>query len=143
LSTKKGKEAHVVPVVEDRAVRFEVRHGLDAPGGTVDRRGARCVVCGTAVPLSYVRAEGATKRMGTAMIAVVTEADRGRSYLAPAADDEAIAASPVISEDVLSSYLPEKALGFRVQAWRRFVFPESHEQIELPKSVKRECARPR
>lgn len=60
LSTKKGKMAWVEPMVDRaaNAVTFEVRTGEGvAHEGTVDRRGARCVVCGSSAPLDHVRAE--------------------------------------------------------------------------------------
>ncbi len=84
LSTKKGKEWHVQPVVENGRVRFEVRQGRDAPEGTVGRRGARCVVCESAVPLDHVRAEGKAGRIGARMMAIVAEGERGRAYLSRA-----------------------------------------------------------
>jgi putative DNA methylase len=65
LSTKKGKEAWVEPIVDRAAktVRFEVRTGRGTPPeGTVNRQGARCIVCETPVPFEHVRAEG---RAGT------------------------------------------------------------------------------
>ncbi len=116
LSTKKGKEWHVQPLVEDGRVRFEVRRGKDAPEGTVGRRGARCVVCESSVPLDHVRAEGKAGRMGARMMAVVAEGERGRVYLPPSEDHEAIArkAEP---QDVPDTDLPTQALGFRVQGY--------------------------
>src|SRR5438067_2060750 len=61
LSTKKGKETRVEPIIDRAAkrVRFEVKTGNGAPGeGTVNRRGATCLVCGEITPLAHVRAEG-------------------------------------------------------------------------------------
>ncbi len=117
LSRKRGKERHVGPVVERRAVRFEVRPGRDAPEGTVSRRGARCVACETAVPLAYVRAEGKAGRTDAQMMAIVAEGDRGRVYLPPDTEHAEIAASAQPSDDVPETSLPEQALGFRVQAY--------------------------
>ena len=64
LSTKKGKEAWVEPIIdhENKTVRFEVRTGKDGPPeGTVNRGGATCIVCGTPVPFSHVRASRANR----------------------------------------------------------------------------------
>lgn len=91
LSTKKGKEWHVEPVIEGRSVRFEVRHGADAPEGTVGRRGALCVVCKTPVPLEYVRAESRAGLMKARLLAVVAEGTRARVYLSPSDDHEQLA----------------------------------------------------
>ena len=88
LSKKKGKKAWVEPVI-DRSqhppvVDFEVKVGEGMPlDGTVNRRGATCIACGTPVPFSYVRGEGQQKRMGRKLMAVVAEGHRGRVYLPP------------------------------------------------------------
>jgi putative DNA methylase len=116
LATKEGKEWHVEPVVEGRRVRFDVHHGGNVPEGTVGRRGARCIVCGTAVPLEHVRVEARAERMSAQMMAIVAEGERGRSYLPPAADHEH-AATVETPFDAPDTEMPEKALGFRVQAY--------------------------
>ncbi|MFO0606374.1 MAG: DUF1156 domain-containing protein [Polyangiales bacterium] len=118
LAMKKGKERWVEPVVDrkSKAVRFEVRKGVggDKAKGTVDRRGARCVVCGEGVPLEHVRAEGKAGRMGAQMMAIVAEGKKERIYLAPNEEHERIAASAK-PEWVPDTKLPEHALGVGVQ----------------------------
>lgn len=83
LSKKKGKETYVLPIVEGNTVRFEIRHGDDAPEGTVNRSGAKCVCCGTSVSLEYIRNAGKTKKMSTKMLAIVGDTSAGRCYLLP------------------------------------------------------------
>jgi putative DNA methylase len=116
LSTKKGKEWHVQSVVEGRAVRFEVRRGTDATEGTVGRRGARCIVCDAVAPLDHVRAEGKAGRMGTRMMAIVAEGERGRVYLEPDPVYERVA-NVEPPADAPDTDLPGQALGFRVQGY--------------------------
>jgi putative DNA methylase len=96
VSTKKGKEAWVEPIVDRAAktIRFEVRTGRGTPpDGTVGRQGARCVVCESPVPLDHVRAEGRAGRMVARLMAIVAEGLRSRIYLAPTDEHEAIARS--------------------------------------------------
>jgi len=84
LSTKKGKQAWVEPVVTGNQYRFEVRTGQGKPQeGTVTRTGARCLCCNTPVPFNHVRAEGKAGRMGQRLMAIVAEGTRGRVYVAP------------------------------------------------------------
>jgi len=87
LSTKKGKEAWAEPRVDwsttPPTIRFAANHGNGAPEGTVNRTGARCIACGSPVPLDHVRAEGKAGRMGTQMMAIVVEGKGGRLYLPP------------------------------------------------------------
>lgn len=84
LSTKAGKEAYVEPVIEGKSYRFEVRVGKRGPSfdGTVNRRGGICLLSKSPMPFPYIREEGKAGRMGTRLMAVVAEGNRGRVYLA-------------------------------------------------------------
>ncbi|MGY2709521.1 DUF1156 domain-containing protein [Thermostichus sp. MS-CIW-28] len=101
LSTKKGKEVWVEPVVVNGgesasapSIRFVVKSGKgQAPEGTVGRRGARCIACGTPVPLEYIRKEGQAGRMGAQLMAIVAEGQNGRVYLSPQQEHVEIAES--------------------------------------------------
>ncbi len=106
LSTKKGKEAWVEPIVDsDRNIRFEVRSGKgQPPEGTVNRRGARCIACGTPVGFDYIRAEGKAKRMGAKLMAISAEAKKGRVYLPPNEQHE------LISTQAKPHWIPETEL---------------------------------
>ena len=109
LSTKKGREAYVEPVVEGRGYRFEVRAGMppDPDGvkaGTKLGRGAnfRCVMSGTPISGAYIKSQGKVGRMGARLMAVAATPQQrkgkralGRQYLAPAASHEALALSAV------------------------------------------------
>ena len=97
LSTKKGKEAYVEPVIEGRGYRFTVKVGKPpdtdaAKAGTKLSRGAnfRCLMSGSPITGDYIKAEGQAKRMGARLMAVVAEGDRGRVYLAPPAEHERV-----------------------------------------------------
>ncbi len=117
LSTKKGKETWVEPMIDakHKTVTFAVRSGSGkAPDGTVNRRGARCLVCSSAVPFDHVRAEGRAGRMSAQMMAIVAEGASGRIYLVPDEHHATIAASAK-PRDPPDTPLPEQALGFRVQ----------------------------
>jgi len=96
LSSKAGKEAYVQPVVEGDSYRFEVRTGTppeSAKNGTKLARGAnfRCLLSDMPIEPKYIKAEGMAGRMGAKLMAIVAEGVRGRVYLAPIAEHEAIA----------------------------------------------------
>ena len=119
LSTKKGKRTWVEPIIDrnEKAVNFRVQTGEGvAPNGTVERRGAKCIVCTTPVAFDYIRTEGQAGRIGAKLMAVVAEAQRGRAYFAPTVEHEQLALSAQ-PKDVPTTELPEKALGFRVQLY--------------------------
>ena len=119
LGTKPGKKAWVEPIPDPSAklVRFEVRSGNGtAPEGTVSRRGARCLVCASTATLDYVRAEGRGHRIDSQMMAIAAEGIRGRIY-SPASPEHERLAATAFPQHAPHTELPEKALGFRVQAY--------------------------
>ena len=95
LSTKKGKEAYVEPVIEGRGYRFVVKVGTPkdaeaAKAGTKLARGANfsCVMSGAIINDPYIKAESMAGRMGQRLMAIVAEGDRGRVYMAPMPEHE-------------------------------------------------------
>lgn len=92
LSKKKGKEAWIEPHCADGKVSFEVHYGGKAKtGGTVNRRGAVCLCCGTPVPFDYIREQGKAGKMHARLTAIVAEGEKGRVYLSPDSNQESIA----------------------------------------------------
>jgi putative DNA methylase len=98
LSTKIGKEAHVEPVVEGDRYRFTVKVGKPknaeaAKNGTKLARGAnfRCLMSGTPIASEYIYSEANAGRMGARLMVIVAEGKRGRVYIAPTLEAEAIA----------------------------------------------------
>ncbi len=98
LSTKKGQEVWVEPVVEGKNYRFDLRfkkngdkrHELE---GTVNRQGARCILSTAAIPFKYIRQQAKDGKMGQRLLAVVAEGKNGRVYLPANEDSERLALS--------------------------------------------------
>ncbi|HEY8164064.1 MAG TPA: DUF1156 domain-containing protein [Gemmatimonadaceae bacterium] len=117
LLRKPGKQYRVVPHIEGREIRFDVEAGeTGADEGTMTRRGAVCAVCGSSVDFDYIRSEGRAGRLAVQLMAIVAEDSRGRFYVAPNSEQEKIARSAQPT-GVPDTPLPDKALGFRVQAY--------------------------
>jgi len=119
LSTKKGKEAWVEPVVLPpsagrgaggdgaaagrAAYHFEIRTTgagdgkppESAKGGTKLSRGAnfRCLMSDTPIEPDHVYGEANAGRMGARLMAIVAEGDHGRVYLSPTDEMQVIAES--------------------------------------------------
>jgi putative DNA methylase len=96
LSSKKGKEAWVEPVVVGDSYRFEIRTGKipdGAANGTKLARGAnfRCVLSDTPMTGEHIKGEGKAGRMGQKLMAIVAEGKNGRVYLSPSPEMEEIA----------------------------------------------------
>ncbi len=120
LSKKPGRKAWIEPHVDQKtkAITYEVRTASNAaaPKGTVDRKGGRCLISGIPIPFDYIRAEGKAGRMGAVLTAIITEGGGRRNYYSPTEDAESIA-NVAIPSNVPDTYLPEQALGFRIQAY--------------------------
>jgi putative DNA methylase len=108
LSKLAGRETYVEPVVEGKEYRFTIRIGKPKQpasvnkGTKLERANFRCLMSGVPITSEYIKAEGKAGRMGVRMMAIVVKADRGRLYLAPTAEQEAVAqkAKPTWKPDV-------------------------------------------
>ncbi|HRF13936.1 MAG TPA: DUF1156 domain-containing protein, partial [Candidatus Accumulibacter phosphatis] len=127
LSRMKANEAYVEPVIEGSGYRFAVKVGKPtdaeaAKAGTKLARGAnfKCLMSGTPMAGDYIKAEGKAGRMGARLMAIVAEGERGRVYLAPTTEHEAVAnmAQPEWRPDVTISgstqYLGVKPYGIEL-----------------------------
>ena len=83
LSKKKGNEAFVHSEFSDGSFMYSVRNGKHKEEGTVNRKGATCLHCGTGVSFPYIRDESCAGRMGAVLLAIVAEGKNGRVYLSP------------------------------------------------------------
>lgn len=110
ISSKKGKEAWVEPIVDRtaRTVTFEVRTGSGAPsiGPKIGRGGSfRCVVCGQTSAEDYIKAQGIEGRMGVQLLAMVADGHRGRIYVSPSEEHERISQAVETSPEELREEL--------------------------------------
>ena len=106
LSSKKGKEAIIAPIVDRKrsAYRFVVKADGITPdeyanarkGTKVSRGSFRCVLSGTPIPYAYADDEANAGRMRRRLMAIVAKAGRRRVFLPPSLDQEenALLANP-------------------------------------------------
>ena len=102
LSSKKGKEAWIEPIVDKAAKTITYRIKTKgtkaeielAKEGTKAGRGANfhCILSSTAITPDYVKAKGRSGQMGQALIAIVAQGNRSRAYVTPSRDHEQLAA---------------------------------------------------
>jgi putative DNA methylase len=98
LSTKAGKEVYIEPVIEGGGYRFSVKVGKPkdataAKSGTKLARGAnfKCLMSDAPIASTHIYDEANAGRMGARLMAIVAAGERGRVYLAPTPEMEAIA----------------------------------------------------
>ncbi len=121
LSSKAGKEAWVEPVIDGDSYRFAIRHGkapAGAKGGTKLGRGThfKCLMSDTPIERPHIYAEAKSGEWGTKLMAVVCKGVRGRVYLEPTKEIEAVAkqATPYWKPTVL---MPENPRWFSPPAY--------------------------
>ena len=126
LSKKKGNEHWTKPVVdrESNTISWVVQnHDGGVPKrGTVNRTGAYCFACGSAVKLAYVREQAKAGKMGTVMTAIVAEGSP-KIFVSPieAHIQAALSAEPAWRP---RGRLPEQAvnlavLGYGITDWHQ------------------------
>jgi len=103
LSSKKGKEVWVEPLVdrEAKTITYRIRYGgtekeiARAKEGTKAGRGAnfRCIISDTAITPDYTKKSGASGEVGQELIAIVAEGQRSRIYAPPSKEHAVIADS--------------------------------------------------
>ena len=98
LSSKKGKEAWVEPIVDGDKWRFEVRVGTPPKGAELGttlgkRKGFRCLVSDAPIEYDYIRDYGKATGLGEKLFAVVLDGPRGRIYINPTDGMEELAKS--------------------------------------------------
>ena len=136
LSTKKGREAWVEPLIEEGGYRFTVRTGPPADpdatiaGTKVGRGNFVCLVSRTPIPGDYIKAEGKAGRIGSRLMAVVARGDRSRVYLPPTREMEraALGTTPDWKPDVEISGSTQY-IGVRPYGMEKFVDLFSDRQL--------------
>jgi putative DNA methylase len=90
LSSKKGKEAYLIPRIDGKSLSFII--GSKPPESFGDpKRGMKrgmsgifeCILCGTITTRDYVSEEGKAKRIGVMPTAIVAQGSHERIYLTP------------------------------------------------------------
>jgi putative DNA methylase len=110
LAKKDGKRAWVEPVVDQvaRSVSFKIGTGNGSvPSAPKIGRGAKfkCTVCGEPASDVHIKTEGSCGRMGSQLMAIVAQGQRGRIYLPPDPDHVRVA------ENASYDWAPDQLLG--------------------------------
>ena len=86
LTKKKNSACYLEPIIEGKKIRYEIKYGNTKRKGTVNRKGATCLVCGSPVDLDYIREKGQSNEIGYQLLAIIAEGDKRKIYL-PAESD--------------------------------------------------------
>ena len=124
LSTKKGDETYLEPVINGTKYSFIVKKGVPSNLKTVidgTRAGAkggnfRCIISDTLIDLAYIKREGESGRMGQKLLSLVLDGGKKRIYL-PASKNIEESITPENVRLYPEILLPQKALGFTIQLY--------------------------
>ncbi len=87
LANRPGKpKVWIEPIIDrdTKTISYEIREGGEPKQErTVGRGGGICIATGSSMPLKYIRHEGMAKRLGTQLLAIVSEGKNGRVYCPP------------------------------------------------------------
>lgn len=100
LSSNKGKEAWVEPIINGDQYKFNIKFGSPsktASNGTKVGRGGhfKCLISGSPIHVNEIREQGKAGKIGQRLLAVVAEGKNGRCYISPTDEMEALANSAV------------------------------------------------
>lgn len=95
LSKKKGNQTWVEPQIDrqKRTVTLTVKSGKGkVPTSPKQGRGAKfkCLVCGEVAPDQHLKDEGVAGRMGTQLMAIVTEGNNGQNFHSPTLEHQQV-----------------------------------------------------
>ena len=102
LSSKKGKEAWIEPLVDKdkQTIEFRIRHGGTKAELAAAKNGAKCgranflcLMSGAAIDAAYIRQHARNGNLGSRLIAIVAEGPRGRVFVAPDEKHEELAST--------------------------------------------------
>ena len=119
LSRKSGKETYVKIIRDGNKARFVICKGKASESGTVNRKGAICPFCNTAISFQYIRSESNEHRVSEQLIAIVVEGRNGRQYVEASTEHEKMAAvarpidCPTGSLAYYPGYINPTAYGFQ------------------------------
>lgn len=132
LSKKKGNEAWVEPIVEDKKIRYEVRHGKcpKEKESIKLNKGAsfQCVCCGATTEKKYIHDEFISHRNGAQLMAIVADGDRGRIYLSSTEEQSLVARSAIpewVPEEQMNTETPNlvSGRGYGITMWKELFTP--------------------
>lgn len=87
LTKKKNSVCHIEPIIENKKIRYKIVSGKTTRKGTINRKGAICLVCGAPVDLDYIRECGQQDKIGYQLLAIIAEGEKRKIYLPAECDD--------------------------------------------------------
>ena len=105
LCSKSSRPLRLVPklIATKKEFQFLVEKGSSRTGeGTVSRKGAQCLACGTPIPFAQIRTAGREHQLGEQLLAIICNGRGGRVYFPASAEhaETAQGMSPTWKPDV-------------------------------------------
>jgi putative DNA methylase len=132
LSKRKKKEQFLKPIIKNNKIdSYEIiKSNNNAPEGTVTRSGAKCICCGSTIPLNYIREKGKNNKIDFQLIATIEDTKQGRIYRVANKYEKQLAKNVTV-DYIPEGKIPEKALGFRIQKYGIYDFADLFTKRQL------------
>lgn len=127
LSKKKGHEAWIEPIIQNKIIRYRVHYGKcpKEKQSIKLNKGAsfKCINCGAVTEKNYIHDEFIAHRNGTQLMAIVAEGKKGRIYLSPTEKQSQIALSAIpewVPEEQMNTKTPDlvSGRGYGITMWK-------------------------
>jgi putative DNA methylase len=127
LSKKKGHEAWIEPIIQNKIIRYRVHYGKcpKEKQSIKLNKGAsfKCINCGAVTEKNYIHDEFIAHRNGTQLMAIVAEGKKGRIYLSPTEKQGQIALSAIpewVPEEQMNTKTPDlvSGRGYGITMWK-------------------------
>ena len=112
-----GGNVWVQPEVHGTEIAFQICREGGPPAKTAGGNSARCIFTNQPISAEYIRQEARAGRLTPRMICVLGKAEGGEKVFLAPSEDQLMAANARVDIELPDLELPERALGFRVQAY--------------------------
>jgi putative DNA methylase len=130
LSSKKGSEKYIEPIVDGKTIKFVTREGNTNLAGTVNKTGGRCIVCHNPIKLSYIREYFQNNEEKEMLMAIITEGKNTKNYVSPDHYSEIIIDDFEVSEILQTNIVDNKRdLKLLIYGSKKFIDIFSNRQL--------------
>lgn len=105
--SKKNGGTYLEPTIFNKTIKYKIVEGTTKRKGTINRKGAKCLLCGSPVDLNYIRDCGKNGTMGYQLLTVIAEGNRKKIFLPAECDQSELSISrPDEYPDTEIAYYP-------------------------------------
>ncbi|MBS0647000.1 MAG: DUF1156 domain-containing protein [Verrucomicrobia bacterium] len=90
IANTKAKQVYLKPVIEDKQINFEIKHGSTTEEGWNHRGNLKCPCCGSITDVKSIKQQSISNTWGQRLLAVIQDGKSGKEYRLPTEQEVAI-----------------------------------------------------